>query len=69
MIKLETEMEVNAIANAMVKYGGSFVHFLGRALHYADLINVARIKKTWPAYWKQYKEMERSTEVINLGNR
>lgn len=45
------------IANAMVKYGGSFVEALGQALSKADRINTKKIFETWPKYISQYREL------------
>lgn len=44
-------------AEAMKKWGGSFVMKLGEAALRADPINLAKIKKTWPEYWKDYAKM------------
>ncbi len=58
--KMTLEEETNEkldVANAMVRYGGSFVAHLGQALLHADYNNVYRIKNAFPDYWKQYKEM------------
>jgi len=49
--------EVVDVAEAMIKHGGSFVQSLGQALIHADPINQIKIKKAFPDYWKQYKEM------------
>lgn len=45
------------VIDAMEKYGGSFVKSLAQAARQADHINLAKIKATWPEYWKQYSEM------------
>ena len=50
--------EVLKVANAMIKYGGSFVESLGKALLQADDINQVKIKTAFPEYWKRYKEMK-----------
>jgi len=42
---------------AMIKVGGGFVHFLGRAARSADPENLGKIKMTWPEYWQKYKEV------------
>lgn len=39
---------------AMIRQGGSFVHWLGHAARAADPNNLARIKSTWPGYWADY---------------
>lgn len=45
------------IIDAMEKYGGSFVKALGNAARHADAINLAKIKRNWPFYWDEYREM------------
>ena len=45
------------VANAMIKYGGSFVSNLGKALMSADHINTKKIRITFSEYWDQYLEM------------
>lgn len=49
--------EVLKVAKNMVRYGGSFVSSLGKALYDADEENQIKIKETWGKYWEQYKEM------------
>lgn len=46
--------ETREVAEAMIKYGGSFVHHLGQALLHADLENSKKIKKTFSNYWNEY---------------
>ncbi len=46
-----------AIANAMIRYGGSFVATLGQLWLKGDPENRRRIQATWPEYWQQYREM------------
>lgn len=43
--------------DAMEKYGGSFVCALAKAARAADHVNLAKIKKAFPEYWKHYEEM------------
>ncbi len=45
------------VIEAMEKYGGSFVQALAVAASRADADNLAKIKATWPEYWKQYTDM------------
>jgi len=45
------------IGHAMIRYGGSFVSALGRALLCADENNTNRIRHAFPDYWKQYRAM------------
>ena len=42
---------------AMKMYGGSFVKQLAELLQRADHINYAKLEKTFPEYFKQYREM------------
>ena len=46
-----------AVIEAMEQYGGSFVAALAQAARRADSTNLAKIKATWPEYWRQYTEM------------
>lgn len=45
------------VIEAMKKYGGSFASHLAQAASCADADNLAKIKATWPEYWKRYAEM------------
>jgi hypothetical protein len=49
--------EDHRTVEAMERYGGSFVQHLATLARCADPINFALIKKTWPAYWRQYKKL------------
>lgn len=42
------------ITEAMIVYGGGFVHKLGWLFRAGDEINRRRLKKAFPAYWQQY---------------
>lgn len=44
------------VADAMVRFGGSFVQALGRAFYTADAENQQKIKATWPEYWLRYTQ-------------
>ncbi len=46
------------VAEAMIKYGGSFVKALGQALMLADNENAQRIKIAFKEYWEKYKKMK-----------
>lgn len=50
-------------ATAMEKYGGSFVEALSDLVRRADANNLAKIKATWPEYWKQYEEMGKEIQA------
>ena len=45
------------VANAMIKFGGSFVQALGQALLQADHINAKKIESAFSEYWIQYLTM------------
>ena len=47
------------MAQAMHRYGGSFVRTLAALLHCADDDNRARILATWPEYCAEYRDMVR----------
>jgi hypothetical protein len=51
------EVTKGEVAEMMMRYGGSFVQCLGKALERADPVNAAKIKATWPEYWEQYEAM------------
>ena len=53
----EEHDEALHVARMMIRYGGGFVHNLGRALQRADSNNTARIKEAFPEYWETYKDM------------
>lgn len=47
------------IANAMVRYGGSFISALGQAWLRADQHNGDRIKAAFAEEWQTYEELAR----------
>ena len=55
--------ELVTVYNAMMKYGGSFIRSLGRALMSADWINQRKIKNTWNEDWDKYKKMGEREEI------
>jgi len=58
--------EAQAVAAAMIQYGGHFVQCLGQALSIADPINRDRIEEAFPEYWAEYAEIaEVNTTTIN----
>jgi len=58
--------EAQAVAAAMIQYGGHFVQCLGRALRIADPGNRERIKEAFPEYWAEYAKIaEVNTTTIN----
>lgn len=46
--------EQNRVARAMIRWGGSFIRYLGEALIRADPINAQKIQDAFPEYWKDY---------------
>lgn len=54
--------DITVIGHAMVKYGGSFMAHIGRALLHADEQNAEKIINTWP------KEIQRYYEFALLDN-
>lgn len=42
---------------AMLRFGGSFVHLLGKAARAADPENLGKIKQAWPEYWQKYHDL------------
>lgn len=55
--------ETREVAEAMIKYGGSFVSCLGQALLHADLENSKKIKKTFRDYWNKYYDMAQAMKM------
>ena len=54
-IKTIPRDEILSVANSMIKYAGSFVESLGKALLQADEFNQQKIKNAFPEYWEKYK--------------
>ena len=50
----EEFQEAHQVGEAMVRYGGSFTKYLGRALLRADIHNLRKIKETWPEDYETY---------------
>lgn len=46
--------ELNIVRENMERYGGSFEKALARALMYADLNNVRKIKNAFPELWVKF---------------
>lgn len=57
-----TPEEAWAVSEAMIEFGGSFVHFLGQTLRRADPMNVRVIRAAWPGYWREYLNLHRAKE-------
>lgn len=51
---IEQYEETLKVSNAMIKYGGSFVCSLGKAIQCADFQNIAKIKYIFAEYWEEY---------------
>jgi len=64
-MKMEKIEEMHEIAETMIRYGGSFVECLGKALMKADLDNTRKIKKAFPKYWATYSDMARLERETN----
>ncbi len=45
------------ITEAMIRYGGSFVHSLGRLWRMADSVNKAKLQTAFPEYWIKYRDI------------
>ena len=57
MSTIEEHDEALHVAKMMVKYGGSFVRYLGEALIHADANNTKRIKEAFHDYWQHYNDL------------
>lgn len=49
----------DAITEAMIRYGGSFVATLGTLYRRGDPVNQARLKAAFPDFWQEYAELVR----------
>ncbi len=51
-----TDDELETV-EAMIRYGGGFVHALGHAWRLADAPNRARLLAAFPEYWGKYRTL------------
>ena len=58
------DREKYQVQRAMITFGGSFAHALGKALVCDDQKNAQKIKATWPAEWAQYLQMAQRADAI-----
>jgi len=54
-------MDEYYITEAMIQYGGSFVHGLGKLFRLADDDNQQRLRNAFPEYFLRYKELAEMT--------
>jgi len=54
-----TDIDDDAITEAMIQYGGSFVATLGTLYRKGDPINQARLKAASPDFWAEYAALVR----------
>jgi hypothetical protein len=52
-------MDDRPIVDAMIRYGGSFVHDLGLLFLRADEDNRARLRAAFPDLWTEYADIAR----------
>lgn len=45
------------IADAMMSFGGGFVEALARAFYRADPCNAEKLKRAFPEYWAEYRDI------------
>jgi hypothetical protein len=55
-----------AVIGKMKEFGGSFVKALAKSYEYADPVNRAKIRETWPEYWKNYEILVLQDNVYPL---
>ena len=55
-IMMKSEEDWKVIEN-MRKFGGSFVNSLGDCFLRADATNYAKLRKTFPEYWNEYRDI------------
>lgn len=53
-----TQKEIQIAADNMMRFGGSFMQHLGRALRVADKENTEKILSTWEDDVKRYLKFE-----------
>lgn len=58
------DREKYQVQRAMITFGGSFAHALGKALVCADPENAQKIKETWADEWAQYLQMAQRADAI-----
>lgn len=61
--EIQREEDLHTI-DAMLRHGGHFVQALARAAQMADSENLAKIKATWPEYWRRYAARQRRIEAL-----
>lgn len=49
--------------DAMEKYGGSFVRQLAVLCRSADMLNLAKLKRTFRRYWNDYELMGKKMQI------
>jgi hypothetical protein len=52
------------IVERMGKFGGSFVQSLAGCFYRADRNNIERLKKAFPEYWLEYKNLTKNQDEI-----
>jgi len=57
------ENEAYEVAQAMEKYGGSFVKQLSKMIQTADIYNIRKCKSTWSEYWNEYKDVAEKAKI------
>jgi hypothetical protein len=67
MANYPEEDEKYIVSTAMIKYGGSFVRYLGHALSVADQTNRHKIKETFSDYWNEYLQIGKQDNQIMRG--
>lgn len=61
----EEELDKVYVAEAMRRYGGSFVVALASCVDHADHINLEKIKRAFPEYWQTYMDFAIKDYVAN----
>lgn len=60
-------MEGQKVSACMIKYGGSFVQHLGRAIVSTNVQTQRRIRDTFPKYWQKYLEISEDRDGVKDG--
>lgn len=52
-----TQPDDYRITEAMIRFGGSFVHHLGKLWRAGDAVNQAKLRAAFPEYWEEYSDI------------
>lgn len=62
---LASQEDVSAVSSMMIRYGGSFMSQIGKALEFADQDNVEKLRSAFRGEWDEYLELSRMSEKVH----